>query len=223
MHSVPSFPVDALLLLGPTGSGKSPLGKTLESTGFLGRRAHHLDFGSTLRSIVSSKEHGFSREERSFLRGVLEKGLLLENERFAIARKIITAFLDRRGFRNRDLLVLNGIPRHVGQAQDISSLSRIIALVVLECSADAIFCRLQENRDDDRSGRQDDHEELVGKKIRIFYDRTTPLIDHYRSAGSSIYRIAVNERMSAQDACSRLLSLASADPPVALIAEPPER
>lgn len=223
MHSKYSFPVDALLLLGPTGSGKSPLGEMLERTGFLGKRALHLDFGAALRMIVSSGDPDFSSDERNFLSGVLEGGLLLENEQFAIARKIVSGFLDHCGYRNGDVLVLNGIPRHVGQAGDISSLARISALAVLECTSDAVICRLRDNVGRDRAGRSDDHGDLVKKKISVFRERTAPLIDHYVRSGSSIYRIFVHERMSAEALCSRLLSLSAANPPVSLITEPPER
>ncbi|MCX7427258.1 MAG: hypothetical protein NTW96_16720 [Planctomycetia bacterium] len=43
---------DAMLLLGPTGSGKTPLGDLLERRGLGGRRCVHFDFGAHLRRIV---------------------------------------------------------------------------------------------------------------------------------------------------------------------------
>lgn len=52
MNNSTLFPVDVVLLVGPTGSGKSPPGDLLAKRGFLGRRAHHLDFGSALRSAL---------------------------------------------------------------------------------------------------------------------------------------------------------------------------
>src|SRR5512142_2945988 len=93
--------VDAILLIGPTGSGKSPLGDALASRGFLGRRSHHLDFGSELRSISAGIGAAtYTRDEQDFILGVLEQGLLLENEHFVLAQKIIGLFLERSRFRD---------------------------------------------------------------------------------------------------------------------------
>lgn len=219
-----SFPVDAILLLGPTGSGKSPLGEFLTSRGFLGRRAHHLDFGSELRSIVSGiGSSSYTPAERDFLFGVLEYGLLLENEHFSLAQKIISLFLDRARFRSGDVLVLNGIPRHEGQARDISTIATIHALVVLTCSLNSVFCRIKENTGGDRTGRKDDEQALIEQKLKIYENRTAPLIKHYETSGSRIYLLEIRERTTAGSAYHQLSALSAADPPVSLITEPPQR
>jgi adenylate kinase len=219
-----TYPVDALLLLGPTGAGKTPLGELLTSRGFLGRRCIHLDFGAELRSIASGIDAAsFTSDEKDYILGVLDRGLLLENEHFPLAKKIITLFLDKSRFRPRDVLVLNGIPRHVGQAADIASLATIHAVIVLDCSVESVFKRIEENSAGDRTGRIDDERMLVENKLRTFAARTAPLIDHYRSAGRAIYHVPVNERTTTGSAYHQLSTLAAADPPVAFIAEPPER
>lgn len=219
-----SLPVDALLLLGPTGSGKSPLGDHLAARGFLGKRCHHFDFGSELRIIAEKNfpSSPFTLTEIGFVRDVLEKGLLLENDRFSLARKIFEHALHRYGFRDGDLLVLNGIPRHAGQARDISPLAVVNALVVLDCSADAVFCRLRDNIGGDREGRSDDDRGLVEKKLRTFEERTVPLVQHYQQSGSMIYRITIGDETTTTDAYRQLASLAAAYPPFAFVAEPPQ-
>jgi len=218
-----SLPVDAILLLGPTGAGKSPLGDFMGSRGFLGRRSHHLDFGSELRSIASGiGASSYSRDEQDFILGVLEHGLLLENEHFLLAKKIIGLFLDRSRFRSGEVLVLNGIPRHEGQARDIASIARIHALVVLECSVDSAFCRIRENAGGDRAEREDDERVLVEKKLGIFNERTAPLIKHYERLGSRIYRIAINERTTTNSAYHQLSLLAATHPPISFVTEPPQ-
>lgn len=217
-------PVDAILLLGPTGSGKSPLGDVLTTRGFLGRRSHHLDFGSELRAIASGiGATSYSPAEQDFILGVLEHGLLLENERFALAKKIVSLFLDRSRFRTGDVLVLNGLPRHEGQARDLEPIATVHSLVILECSPGSVFCRIEENTGGDRAGRKDDERALIEKKLRIFEERTAPLIEHYKQAGSRLYRIEINERTTTGSAYHQLSTLAAADPPVALVAEPPKR
>ncbi len=161
------FPINAILLLGPTGVGKSPLGDAIALQGLFGRRCHHLDFGSELRTAVSANARSadYAYEELAFIHGVLERGLLLENEHFALAKKIISLFLKRTSFSQHDLLVLNGIPRHTGQAQDMAGLATIHALIVLDSSADDVFFRIRENVGRDRTERIDDDRELVEKKL----------------------------------------------------------
>ena len=41
-----------ILLLGPTGSGKTPLGDRLQIRDLWGRRCHHFDFGVRLRDVA---------------------------------------------------------------------------------------------------------------------------------------------------------------------------
>ncbi|HYA86966.1 MAG TPA: nucleoside monophosphate kinase [Nitrospirota bacterium] len=225
MHNSYTFPVDAILLLGPTGVGKSPLGDTIARYGLFERPCHHLDFGSELRCAVSDDKGSrmYTSVELHVIRGVLERGLLLENEHFPLARKIISLFLIRAGFSKDDVLVLNGIPRHEGQAQDIARIARIHFLGILECSATDIYCRIRENIGEDRMERVDDYPEMIGKKLAMFHERTAPLINYYERLGSKIYRINVHSTMTPADAYLKLSLLTAADPPVALVAKPPQR
>jgi adenylate kinase family enzyme len=218
------FPVDAVLLLGPTGAGKSPLGEMIAQKGFLGKRAHHLDFGSELRSLAAGNgcSAPFSSCELDFIRGVLHNGLLLENEYFSLARKIIWHYLIRVRFLSGDILVLNGIPRHIGQARDMSSFVIINSLIVLECSEDAVLCRLRDNIGGDRTGRMDDNRELVKFKLTTYAERTAPLIEHYERSDSMIYRITMSDCTTTNEAYSQLFSLSSAYPPVSFVSKPPQ-
>lgn len=224
MHSI-NFPVDAVLLLGPTGVGKSPLGDMIAARGFLGRHAHHMDFGSELRMIANGNgpSSHYSTSELDFIKGVLDRGLLLENEHFALAGKIITQFLHRSRFSTEDLLILNGIPRHTGQAKDISSFTAIHALVILDCTADTIYQRLRDNTGGDRTGRSDDDFALVSKKIEIFHERTAPLEAYYSTNNSTIYRIMATATSTTEQSFSTLSSFAATNPPVSLVTKPPER
>jgi len=225
MNNSFTYPVNALLLLGPTGVGKSPLGDAIASKGLFGRRCHHLDFGAELRSALAIKERSgsYSAEELAFIHGVLERGLLLENEHFVLAKNIISLFLERAGFTGRDVLVLNGIPRHTGQARGIATIARIQAVVVLDCPADDVLFRIRDNVGGDRTGRADDHHDLIEKKLMLFRERTKPLIGHYEDGGNVVYRIGVSGGTSTDEAYHQLLLLAASHPPVAFIAEPPQR
>ena len=225
MNTSYKYPVDSILLLGPTGVGKSPLGDTLAKNGLFGRHCHHLDFGSELRLVksVGTVSAEYSPSELDFIHGVLERGLLLENEHFSLAEKIISLFLGRVRFSQRDVLILNGIPRHIGQALDIASIADIHALIVLDCSAESVFCRIRENVGGDRVERTDDDKELIEKKLSIFRERTAPLINHFEKKGGVVYRLEISGTTTTDQAYRRLLSLAATHPPVPLVAEPPKR
>jgi adenylate kinase family enzyme len=220
-----TFPVDSSLILGPTGVGKSPLGDVIGQKGMFGRRCHHLDFGSELREAVScvDRSTAYAKKELDFIHGVLELGLLLENEHFPLANKIISLYLDRVGFAEQDVLVLNGIPRHAGQARDIATIAEIHAVVVLDCSPNDIMYRIRDNVGGDRTERIDDNKELIEKKLAIFRERTTPLIEHYTQRGCALYRISVLRDMTPTETYYNVSSLAAAYPPVTLVTEPPQR
>src|SRR5512135_2155319 len=220
-----SFPVDSILLLGPTGVGKSPLGDVIARRCMFGRRCHHLDFGSELRDAVSRADRSiaYANEELEFIHGVLERGLLLENEHFPLAKKIMALYLDRLEFSEHDVLVLNGIPRHRGQARDIATIAAIHAVVVLDCSANDILCRIRDNIGGDRTERSDDRHALIRKKLTIFRERTTPLVEHYTQQGCALYRVSVSRDMTPTETYDAVSSLAAAYPPVTLVTKPPQR
>lgn len=220
-----TFPVDAILLLGPIGIGKSPLVDNIAQQGLLGKTYHHLDFGSALRGTISDGQRSvaYSTVELDFIHSVLERGLLLENEHFPLAEKIISRYLDRVGFSQHEVLVLNGIPRHAGQAHNIATIAAIHAIVVLDCPADNVAWRIQQSVGGDRTDRVDDNRVLIKKKLSIFQERTAPLINHYTQRGCALYRISVSADMTPSEAYCKLSALTAAYPPVTLVAEPPQR
>lgn len=225
MKTTYSFPVEAVLLLGPTGSGKSPLGEHIARNGLFGKKAHHLDFGAELRAILSRNGPSlhYTASEIAFIKRVLEQGLLLEDRQFPLARKIIGAFLERSFFSPDDVLILNGIPRHAGQANDMATVAAVRVLVLLECSVDSVFCRLRGNVGGDRTGRSDDDGALVDTKLRLFNERTAPLVDHYNNTGSAIIPVLIGDTTTAEDAFRQISMPASGHPPVPFVAEPPQR
>lgn len=195
------FPARALLLIGPTGAGKTPLGEHIEREGIAGKRYFHCDFGHELRGIAAadSAPAGFSRDDISFIREVLSQGALLENEHFHIAEKIVCHFLERNEFCENDAVILNGLPRHVDQAQDMNRLITVEGLIVLACGADDVRTRIRHNTGADRTGRIDDDIAMIRRKLLIFSERTAPLIDYYKEAGARVFTVKVGPSSTAGD------------------------
>ena len=122
-----SHPPSAILLLGPTGSGKTPLGDCLERTGLWGRRCVHFDFGANLRRVAQGGACPSVLTDRDLavVRRSLETGRLLEDKDFHIAARILRAFAEQKGVGDRDFIILNGLPRHAGQARDVDAITAV--------------------------------------------------------------------------------------------------
>ncbi len=184
----------AVLILGPSGSGKSPFGDYLEITGLWGRDCLHFDFGRWLRKAVRRRPLDvLAPEEVEFLEGVLHEGKLLEDRHFHIARKILLHFI--RGHRPElaagRLLILNGLPRHIGQARDVDGLVDVRAVIELDCPPEVSRERIATNAGGDREHRDDDQLDAVRRRHRDFELRTRPVIDHYRSQGAEVLTVPV--------------------------------
>lgn len=191
----------AILILGPTGSGKTPLGKLMEKKGLNSQRCYHFDFGENLRLIAKSEkpDKRFTTGEISFINKVLASGALLENEHFYLAQKILNWFVKRNHVNLNSIIILNGLPRHIGQAKEVDSIMDITAVIYLASSPKVSLARIRRNSGGDRINRPDDDITSVRNKISIFNQRTSKLIEHYRSTGKEIITIEVKENTAAED------------------------
>lgn len=198
-----AVPQPAVVLLGPTGSGKSPLGEALEGCGLRGRRCAHFDFGAHLRRAASdpafARGCGLNAHELKRVDAVLLRGALLEDGDFSVALKLLDAFMTAHALDEESDLILNGLPRHIGQARMLSDRLRVREMVVLACDADVVIARIQSNAGGDRVGRDDDHAAEVRRRIKLFIDRTVPLEAYYASRGARITRLEVGPDTKAVD------------------------
>jgi adenylate kinase family enzyme len=185
--------IDAVLLVGPTGAGKTPLGDAMAESGVGNRRCLHFDFGANLRRIAAGSDvpDTFDDDDLHIVREVLTGGALLEDESFHIAEKILHAFMADMAIGDRDLLILNGLPRHVGQARDVDRLVHIGAILSLECTPDIVRARIHRNTGGDRTDRLDDSLAEIQTKLKIFQERTCPLLQYYANKGVPIHRLTV--------------------------------
>jgi len=186
----------AILLLGPTASGKTPFGDLLERNGLWATRCVHFDFGRQLRHVAAAPgpSHSLTPREADIVRSALRAGALLEDHQFPIATKLLQAFLADRAVGAHDILVLNGLPRHIGQATAMDNMVHIVAIVELSCSPDAVLARIRTNAGGDRIGRIDDDTEAVRHKLALYAERTTPLCHHYRHLGVPVRSLPVDAR-----------------------------
>ncbi|MBT4513132.1 MAG: hypothetical protein HOC20_13105 [Chloroflexi bacterium] len=172
-----------VLLIGVTGSGKTPLGNTCVQEGLWGRRCCHFDFGANLRRVAATGGGNGSLltdKDISIVANSLRTGALLENDNFHIAQGILMGFAEEKKLGNDDLLLLNGMPRHIGQAEDVDVLVDVGTVVHLNCTPEVVYERIRMNSGGDRSERLDDSFEEIEKKVKLFEERTFPLLNHYQ-------------------------------------------
>jgi len=191
MEQTSTTPRPGILLVGPTGSGKTPLGALLEERGLAATECRHFDFGAWLRRIAFGEFRSprITDEDLATLAASLCAGTLLENEHFHIARDIFLDFVAGTGPETR--IVMNGLPRHLGQARDVAMLVEMRLAIHLRCTPDVVAARIESDTGGDRAVRTDDSDEEVARKLRLFEDRTAPLLDHYRVQGVEIAEIDV--------------------------------
>jgi adenylate kinase len=181
----------AILLLGPTGTGKTPLGDLLVRRGWRGQACLHFDFGANMRELVAQNQADefVTRADLDFLRSVLKSGTLLEDEQSPLAARVLQQFMACGG--NHAWLVLNGLPRHVGQARTMDSIVTVRNVICLDCSAETVLARIRSNVAGDRTERTDDDPEAVRRKLEIYRERTAPLVEYYRQQGASLLTVSV--------------------------------
>jgi len=194
----------AALLLGPTGSGKTPLGARSERNGLAGRACHHFDFGSMLRRSIHPSSDLLHPKEKKFIRNLLKRNLLLEPDHFPIAERLFLSFYRSRSIQPDDLILMNGLPRHLEQARSVQSLVHIRTVAVLQCSTRALRKRIRMNTGGDRSERTDDSLPSIRKKLAIYNERTRPLVDYYIRHGCSILRIRIGIHTSPFESWEKL-------------------
>lgn len=206
----------ALLLIGPTGSGKTPLGELLERDGLWGKRCLHFDFGASLRLVANADAPpaGLSHADVAAVQEALCGGLLLENEHFDIAGRILMQRLREAKLTERDLLVLNGLPRHVGQAQDVDRLVHTADVVCLDCAPEVVRARIELNAGGDRTERTDDSAAEVASKLQLFQERTAPLLRHYREMRARLHTLTVTITTDADQMRHTLEETRREEPPL---------
>jgi adenylate kinase len=159
------------LLFGAPGSGKGTQGKTLGTI----PRFFHCACGDVFRSIDTRTKVG-----RAFL-DYSSKGELVPDEiTVELWKEAIDAAVDAHAFKpDIDFLVLDGIPRNVGQAKIMDELIDIIKVFHLSCpNRETLFYRLKKRALKDN--RLDDaNEQVIQRRLATYENESKPVLSYY--------------------------------------------
>lgn len=154
-----------IVLLGPPGSGKGTQGKRLGHA--------TLATGDLLREAIAGGTE-LGRRAREYT----ERGDLVPDD--VVAGVLRDAF----GDLGDGPVVLDGFPRTVAQAEALEEVldehgRRLAAALVIDVPDDEVVERISRRQDD----RADDDPGTVRNRLRVYHERTEPLIAFYADRG----------------------------------------
>ena len=178
-----------VVFLGPPGAGKGTQAQRLaEEKGFI-----HISTGDLLREAVKNGTPlGLKAKE------YMERGELVPDD-------LIVAMI-REKLPKGGKVILDGFPRTVNQARALEQMleeigERLEKVILFEVPDEVVVERLSGRRIDPKTGkvyhvkynpppegveviqRDDDREEVVRKRLKVYREQTQPLVDYYRQKG----------------------------------------
>ncbi len=161
----------SLLLFGPPGVGKGTQGKLLGSIpGFV-----HLATGDIFRALDKNSELG-----RQFMDYSSRGELVPDDLTIKVWRNHVEHLIKDGCFnQERDVLVLDGIPRSLNQAKTIGEHIDVLSVIHFECpDINEMIMRMK--RRAEQQGRHDDADEnIVRKRFEVYKEETAPVLSCY--------------------------------------------
>ena len=182
-----------IVLLGPPGAGKGTQSANIEER----FGVPHVTTGDALRANRDVEtEHGTPRE-------YMEEGELVPDP--VVNEIVVEALSNTQGF------VLDGYPRNVDQAEYLAEMTAVDVVPFLQVGEEELVRWLTGRRvcpdcganyhvefdAPDEEGvcdecgaeltqREDDSEDVVRERIRVYEENTEPVVTHYRESGELI-------------------------------------
>ena len=154
-----------LIFLGPPGAGKGTQAAILAQE----LNIPHISTGDLLRSAIAQKT----------ALGILAQAYLESGE--LVPDALIMAMMGKR-LAEFDALggwILDGFPRNLSQAQALDRLLQILGqshpqAVNFNVATESLIARMLQR------GRKDDNENLIRRRLEVYQEKTTPLINFYK-------------------------------------------
>ena len=159
-----------IVIFGAPGSGKGTQSERIvEKYGI-----NHISTGDVLRAEIKN-----GTELGKTAKGYIAQGQLIPDELMIdILASVFDSFKDSKG------VIFDGFPRTIAQAEALKKMlaergQDVSVMLDLEVPEDELMVRLIKRGKD--SGRADDNEETIKKRLHVYHSQTSPLIDWYKN------------------------------------------
>ncbi|WP_294470990.1 adenylate kinase [uncultured Bacteroides sp.] len=158
-----------IVIFGAPGSGKGTQSERIvEKYGI-----NHISTGDVLRAEIKN-----GTELGKTAKGYIDQGQLIPDELMIdILASVFDSFKDSKG------VIFDGFPRTIAQAEALKKMlaergQEVSVMVDLDVPEEELMVRLIKRGKD--SGRADDNEETIKKRLHVYHSQTAPLIDWYK-------------------------------------------
>lgn len=165
-----------IVIFGAPGSGKgTQSARLVEKYGL-----NHISTGDVLRAEIKN-----GTELGKIAKGYIDNGQLIPDELMIdILANVFDSFKDSKG------VIFDGFPRTIAQAGALKKMlnergQEVSIMLDLEVPEDELMVRLIKRGQE--SGRADDNEETIKKRLAVYHSQTAPLIDWYKNDGKYCY------------------------------------
>ena len=159
-----------IVIFGAPGSGKGTQSERIvEKYGI-----NHISTGDVLRAEIKN-----GTELGKTAKGYFIQGQLIPDELMIdILASVFDSFKDSKG------VIFDGFPRTIAQAEALKKMlaergQDVSVMVDLDVPEEELMVRLIKRGKD--SGRADDNEETIKKRLHVYHSQTAPLIDWYKN------------------------------------------
>ena len=162
-----------IVIFGAPGSGKGTQSELIINEYGL----EHISTGDVLREEIKN-ETELGKTAKTFI----DKGQLIPDE---LMVDILAHVYDAFGKEHKGV-IFDGFPRTIPQAEALKKMlgergHRIAAMIELDVPEDILMDRLIKRGQ--QSGRSDDNEETIKKRLGVYHNQTAPLIEWYQKEG----------------------------------------
>ena len=162
-----------IVIFGAPGSGKGTQSDLMIEHYGLG----HISTGDVLREEIK-KGSELGKTAKSYIDG---GNLIPDDLMVSILAKVYDGF--GRGHKG---VIFDGFPRTIPQAEALKKMldergDKIAAMIELDVPEDELMTRLIKRGQ--MSGRADDNEETIKKRLVVYHSQTQPLIEWYKQEG----------------------------------------
>lgn len=159
-----------IVIFGAPGSGKGTQSDLMIEKYGLG----HISTGDVLRKEIK-EETELGKTAKMFI----DKGQLIPDD---LMIDILAHVYDGFG-KEHEGVIFDGFPRTIPQAEALSKMldergHKVAAMIELDVPEEELMARLIKRGQE--SGRSDDNEETIKKRLDVYHSQTAPLIEWYK-------------------------------------------